>query len=80
MLADTLKEILATPTNGCAVFCWVEAQGPEIVELFEQLKGKHRLNQSELYRVLSAENNGKLPFGKTLLNYHMGNECSCPQN
>lgn len=79
MLADTLKNLLNAPDAGCAVHRWVEEQGPEVSELFNQLKVKPGVNLAELFRVLSAEANGKLPFGKTLFNYHMRNDCSCPQ-
>lgn len=77
MLAETLKGILESQHDGCAVSRWAAEQGPEIVELFAQLQAKKNINVTKLHRAISAETT--LPFGKSLFYYHMKGECACQQ-
>lgn len=78
MLKDALYDLLQASTEGCVVNRWISTKEPEIQELFEQLKKKQGLNLSALYRAV-VKDEGNIPFGKTMFNYHMRGECSCPQ-
>lgn len=78
MLKDALHDLLQTSTEGCVVNRWILTKEPEVQQLFEKLKVKQRLNLAEVYRAI-IKDEGSIPFGKSMFNYHMRGECSCPQ-
>jgi hypothetical protein len=77
MLKDLLQEMLNATTEGCVVNRWISNKEPDVQEMFVLLKDKPGLNLSALYRAIT--NGEPPPFGKTMFNYHMRGECSCPR-